>query len=116
MIGILFLSMPLYLGLTAAGWYYDKKLQIWSVDYAVKIERNPYSYVPDPRTGIVEIPFFLGLFKPLNSIFKNLGLDNSELEKIIEYLETYLQFNASEDEHMAKARELRKSLDINFWS
>jgi len=114
-VGILFLSLPLYLVLTAAGWYYDKKLRIWSVDFAVKIERNPYSYVPNPRDGIIEIPFFLALFKPLNIIFQKMNLDNSELEKIIEYLETYREFSAAEDQDMADARALRKNLDVK-WS
>lgn len=115
MVGILFLSMPLYLCLTAAGWYYDKKLRVWSVDYAVKVERNPFSYVPDPRNGIIEIPFFLALFKPLNTLFKKMELDNSELEKIIEYLETYREFSAADDQDMAIARTLRKNLDVR-WS
>jgi len=115
MVGILFLSMPLYLGLTAAGWYYDKKLRVWSVDYAVKVERNPFSYVPDPRNGIIEIPFFIALFKPLNTLFKKMNLDNSELEKIIEYLETYREFSAADDKDMAEARALRKNLDVR-WS
>ena len=116
MIGILFLSMPLYLFLTAAGWYYDKKLQIWSVDYAVKFERNPYQFVPYPREGIVEIPFYLAMFRLLNEVFEKMNLDNSELERMIEYLETYKKLNVSRDEDMTEARALRKNLVIRLWS
>jgi hypothetical protein len=113
-LGILFLSLPLFLGLIAAGWYYDKRLRVWSADFIVKFERNPYMYVPDPRNGVMEIPFFLILFRTLDSIFEKKDLDRTELRKIIQYLETYQHFDASVDQHMAEARALRKELDVEI--
>jgi hypothetical protein len=113
-LGILFLSLPLFFGLVAAGWYYDKRLRVWSADFIVKFERNPYMYVPDPRNGIVEIPFFLILFRTLDNIFEKKNLDRTELRKIIQYLERYQQFDASVDQNMEDARTLRKELDVKF--
>ncbi|MGY5871400.1 MAG: hypothetical protein RTV72_04065 [Candidatus Thorarchaeota archaeon] len=113
-LGILFLSMPLFLGLIAAGWYYDKKMRVWSADFIVKFERNPYMYVPDPRNGVMEIPFFLILLKTLSAIFEKQTLDRKELQTMIQYLETYQQFDASVDQNMEDARALRSNLDVKF--
>jgi hypothetical protein len=71
-------------------------------------------YVPDPRNGIVEIPFFLILFRTLDNIFEKKNLDRTELRKIIQYLERYQQFDASVDQNMEDARTLRKELDVKF--
>ncbi len=113
-LGILFLSLPLFLGLLAAGWYYDKKLRVWSADAVVKFERNPYMYVPDPRNGVMEIPFFLVLLRTLNGLFEARNLEGSELQNMIQYLETYQQFDASVDQNMEDARALRRELDVKF--
>jgi len=114
MLGILFLSLPLFLFLTAAGWYYDKKLRVWSADFIVKFERNPYMYVPDPRNGVMEIPFFLVLFKTLNALFEKRNLDSTELKTMIQYLEKYKHLDVSVDQNMENARELRRDFDVKF--
>ena len=113
-LGILFLSLPLFFGLTAAGWYYDKKLRVWSADIVVKFERNPYMYVPDPRNGVMEIPFFSILLKTLSSLFEKWDIDRTELLTMIQYLDTYQQYNASDSQNMEDARALRRELDVKF--
>ncbi len=113
-LGILYLSMPLFFILTAAGWYYDKKLRVWSADYVVNFERNPFQYVPDPRNGIIEIPYFLVLFKALNEVFGHLNLDQSKLTNMIQFLEKYITLTSSVDQHMEDARVLRKEFDVVF--
>lgn len=113
-LGILFLSLPLFLGLIAAGWYYDKKLRVWSADFVVKFERNPYMYVPDPRNGVMEIPFFLILLKTLSSLLEKRNIDRTELQNMIQYLETYQHFDVSIDQNMEDARALRRKLDVKF--
>jgi hypothetical protein len=113
-LGILFLSLPLFILLTIAGWYYDKRLRVWSADFVVKFERNPYMYVPDPRNGVMEIPFFTILIKTLYDLFEQMEMDNLELGNMLQYLEKYRQFDASVDENMKEARALRRELDVNF--
>ncbi len=115
-LGIIFLSLPLFFFLIFAGWYYDKKLRVWSADFIVKFERDPYMYVPDPRNGVMEIPFFLVLLKTLVAIYEKKNLDTMELDRMIQYLEIYKLFDASVDQHMQEARSLRKEFDVNFRS
>jgi hypothetical protein len=106
--------LPLFFILSFAGWFYDKKLRVWSADNIVKFERNPYMYVPDPRNGIVEIPFFTILSKTLYDLFEKLDLENTELGNMLLYLEKYRQFDASVDQNMEDARALRRELDVKF--
>ncbi len=113
-LGILFLSVPLFFILTSLGWYYDKKLRVWSADYIVRFERNPYMYVPDTRNGVLDILFFLVLLKTLNDLFEKQNLDNSELQNMIQYLETYKQFDASVNQNMEDARALRREHDVKL--
>ncbi|MFW9975817.1 MAG: hypothetical protein ACFFDQ_11150 [Candidatus Thorarchaeota archaeon] len=114
LLGILYLSLPLFFILTAAGWYYDKKLRVWSADYVVNFERNQFQYVPDPRNGIIEIPYFLVLLKSMNEIFDGLELDKSKLTEMIQFLEKYITLSSSIDQHMDEARALRKEIDATF--
>jgi hypothetical protein len=113
-LGILFLSLPLFFILTLAGWYYDKKLRVWSADYVVKFERNPYMFVPDPRNGVMEIPFYTTLFRSFLELFRKLGLEESGLESMLDFLNRYMILDVSDDNNMKKAKSLRRELDIKF--
>ncbi|MHA1862442.1 MAG: hypothetical protein ACTSWA_01635, partial [Candidatus Thorarchaeota archaeon] len=45
LLGIFLIALPLFVILVAFGWFYDKKLKLWSPNQAVLWERVPYSYV-----------------------------------------------------------------------
>ena len=113
-IGLLVLSLPLYIGITAIGWYYDKKLRVWSADSAVRAERSPYQYVPPPKAYGIELPIYYTLFETLIDVFRKLNLDTSELERIIQYLDDYGCLDVRRDEDIAAARSLRKSYGMLF--
>ena len=112
--GILYLSIPLYLGLIIAGWYYDKRLRLWSPTMIVAVERTPYSYVPDPAMLSRLYPFlhtYLKTFLQLADVWK---LDKTHVLKIVEYLDKYWEFSADKDEDMENARQLRRELGQLF--
>lgn len=71
-------------------------------------------YVPDTRNGVLDILFFLVLLKTLNDLFEKQNLDNSELQNMIQYLETYKQFDASVNQNMEDARALRREHDVKL--
>jgi hypothetical protein len=107
LIGILVLSLPLFFALTLLGWYYDKQLKMWGPDFIVKIERTPYTYLAQPREYMIALPFFAVFFRLLNNIYKELGIDTTELQNVMEYLQTYSRLEVSDDRNMARARKLR---------
>lgn len=113
-LGLLFLSLPLFLLVAVLGWYYDKKLKVWSADSIVKVERNPYNYIPLPKMHIYVMPIFYTLFLSLKDIFENQELDSTKLGEIINYIEQFNQLSVKRDKDMANARKLRSSLGDLF--
>jgi hypothetical protein len=111
---VLGISLPLLLILVGLGWVYDRKLKIWSVDLAVKIERNPYSYVLQPALFAFTIPFFYSFFGILYNLLKTLGLETESIEKVIAYLDEYSTFHPSRSKDLESARALRSSLGTLF--
>ena len=107
LLGILFISMPLYFGLVISGYYYDKKLRMWSPDMVVKFERTPYSYVPSPRVLTFATPFFYAMITIYYDLFAKRGLDTSELERLITYLDTFVDLRPEEASHIDYAKKLR---------
>ncbi|MHA1960590.1 MAG: hypothetical protein ACW99U_10175 [Candidatus Thorarchaeota archaeon] len=108
------ISLPLLVILTIAGWYYDKKLRVWSVDTAVKIERNPYSYVAEPYIFSRFLPFFFTYLKTLQKILIKKGQVCPEIIESLEYFEKYSQLVVSRDEDLWNALKIRKSLGNLF--
>jgi hypothetical protein len=107
-IGLLVLSLPLFFGITAIGWYYDKRLRVWSADSAVRAERSPYQYVPPPKAYGIEMPIYFTLFETLIEVFKQINVDTSELENVLKYLTDYGCLDVRIDRDIAGARTLRK--------
>ena len=108
-LGLLILSLPLYMGITMIGWYYDKKLKVWAADSAVRAERSPYQYVPPPKAYGIEMPVYFALFEMMIKVFKQINVDTSELERIIQYMTDYGSLDVRNDADIAAARTLRKS-------
>jgi hypothetical protein len=102
------LSLPLLIFLTICGWYYDKRLRVWSPDMIVKVDRNPFSYVAEPRIYAMVFPFFYTVFKTLREAFQKLELDTLELDTIIKFLDDYSRLSSSRDQDMGEAQELRR--------
>jgi len=114
LLGIFFIALPLFLVLVAFGWFYDKKLKLWSPDQAVLWERIPYSYVPEPKSFIYLFPIFYTLLDTYYQMFKNLGIETTELTRIIAYLDEYWQLSVKNDSDMALSRQKRTELGSLF--
>ncbi|MFX0045934.1 MAG: hypothetical protein ACFE8Z_08805 [Candidatus Hermodarchaeota archaeon] len=112
--GIAFISAPLFIVLALLGWYYDKRLKVWSPERAVIVERDPFSYVPDPRYHAFDQPALYPLFSTLREVAVNADLDISELDKIIDYVAKYTSLSVSREEDMQVARDLQKSYGAMF--
>ncbi len=113
-LGFFLLSIPMLFFVTLAGWYYDKKLRIWSPDMIVKVERTPYTYVPYPRTVAMDIPAYYTILEIMKMIMEKLEIDTIEVENILAYMDTYFDLKASRDNDMEKARMLRKEFGEVF--
>ncbi|MCF2136991.1 MAG: hypothetical protein K9W43_07055 [Candidatus Thorarchaeota archaeon] len=113
-LGLLFISLPLFLLLVTLGWIYDRRLRIWSPDMIVKFERNPYQYLPEPYLHIMLFPVYIALFNTFRKVFLKEGLDTSSIDKILTYLQQYAALDVGHTKDMQKARDLRNSLGVLF--
>jgi hypothetical protein len=116
LIGLLFTVPPLTLIIIALGWFYDKKLKIWSVDAAVKVERNPYSYVLEPRLIAFFLPVFMAYLEVIMRIGEELDTGSGGIERFFEYLSAYLRLSPARKDDLEHAKQLRTSLDWVFTS
>lgn len=107
--GILFISLPLFVLLASLGWVYDKKLRIWSPDIVVKVERNPFMYVAEPRMHIMVLPLFHAILGTLNEVLIAAGIEDNEINRILRYINDYSNLDVSRDGDMEKVRNLRSS-------
>ncbi len=113
-LGIVFMSLPLLIVLTTIGWFYDKKLKVWSVDAAVKVERNPYSYVAEPKLHGMTLPFVHAFVKTLRDVFIEAEVPTKDLDNLIEFLDIYQNLDVSDEKDMKRARDLRQSIGALF--
>jgi len=112
--GILFISLPLFILLAALGWVYDKKLQVWSPDLMVKIERDPFTYIAEPRLHNMVLPLFNAILGTLRDILTAAGIEDDGINRILRYVGDYSNLDVSRDEDMGKARNLRASFGEVF--
>ncbi len=116
LIGLLFTAPPLTLVIIALGWFYDKKLKIWSVDAAVKVERNPYSYVLEPRLIAFFLPVFRAYLEVIMRIREKLDTGVEDIERFFEYLSAYSKLSPARRDDLKHAKQLRASLEWVFAS
>jgi len=111
---IYLISLPLFLILVILGWYYDKQLKMWGPEFSVRIERDPYSYVPEPRLWISVFPFMFAFLKTTYDVLDKTNADTSYLKKLIEYFAKYSNLKASVEDDMKQGQAIRADLG-NPW-
>jgi hypothetical protein len=112
--GILFMSVPIFVVMVLAGWFYDRKLKLWSPDLTVQLERNPYSYVPEPRTYALTYPMFYTLLKFMHDLLEHLDTATPEIRRIADYLSEFLKLQVSRQEDIWISIEKRRELGTIF--
>lgn len=114
LIGIVVIALPIMFLITAVGWLYDRQLKVWSVDSAVKVERNPYSYLAEPRIHASFRPFYYAFFNTMENLLEKEGIEATEVSKMKDFLKDYFALRVDRDEDLIAARELRRSFGESF--
>jgi len=115
-LGLILLSFPLFILVAVIGWLYDKRLKIWSVDAAVKVERNPFTYIAEPKLHAMTMPIYYALFGILREIFNATGIETTEIHEILTFLDRYRSLSVTKESDMERAKSLRKSFGDTFGS
>ena len=111
---IMGISLPMFLILIIAGWFYDKKFRVWSANVAVNIDRNPYSYVMEPKMYAFILPFMNVMIDTLRSVMVKINLEPKEMTSLMGYLDEYARLSASRNQDLKYALDLRASLGVLF--
>jgi hypothetical protein len=112
--GIVFISFPMLSVLLILGWYYDRRLMLWTPDLTVQVERNIFTYVPTPSILTCTIPFAYCLLSVFSEVFDKIGADKASIIRLAKFLEEYRQLDSSRDEDMIAARGLSSSFGPVF--
>lgn len=114
LLGIVIIAIPLFFCLAGLGWVYDRKLEGWSPERVIRVERNPYSYIPRPSYFIKLIPVLYCLLDLLQKLAPVMDIDIVRIRNIIEHLNQYNGLSVKKDEDMEKARRLGESYNNLF--
>lgn len=113
-LGIFMIAIPLFFLLAAIGWFYDRKLQVWSPERIVLVERNPYSYVPQPYYYGKNLPMLYTMLYFTKSLQKRIGVSTEETRRLVEYLDAFHRLGVADEGDMQRARDLLGSYGEAF--
>ncbi|NHK32407.1 MAG: hypothetical protein FK730_13720 [Asgard group archaeon] len=104
------------------GYVYDRIFRLWSETAKVAIERNPYTYAPNPKERLLKMGMDFFMFNSIIQLSKKLDLELTGEETIRELVERYyslsiedsnLELNAKEvGELSKKISKLVREIDI----
>lgn len=103
-LGVVFISIPILIILAVIGWFYDKKLQAWSPERVVLMERNPYSYVPQPRFHTYDLPFLYTSLALIKQFIQKEDVEIAEMNNLTSYLAKYSSFSSRKETDMEASR------------
>ena len=90
------------------GYLYDRVFVMWGPQQEVTIERNPYSYVPQPLDHIFWLPAFSGLLEASAQLAESFKIDSTPIDETREYFDRLQKFSPLTSGDIDAAIEHRK--------
>ena len=106
--GPLVLSIVLLFSFVIIGYLYDKVFVMWGPQQEIMIERNPYSFVPQPQDQIFWFPSYAGMLEASAQLAEEFDLDTRVIKETREYFNTLQNFSAITPGDIDAAIEHRK--------
>jgi len=105
--GDILLSVLIFAIFVVVGYLYDRLFKLWTETQTVHVERNPYTYVPQPKEYINNLAIFSFLFDSLTQISEKLDVDLKGKELIRLHLKTYYDLSTKTTNFESKALKLQ---------
>ncbi|MHA1556527.1 MAG: hypothetical protein ACTSPM_06275 [Candidatus Heimdallarchaeota archaeon] len=105
--GDMLLSVVILILFLIVGYLYDRLFKLWTETQTVNVERNPYTYVPNPKEYINNLAIFSFLFDSLNQIAEKLDVELRGEELIRLHLKTYYDLSTKTTNFETKALKLQ---------
>ncbi|MCG3254220.1 MAG: hypothetical protein KAX09_10230 [Candidatus Heimdallarchaeota archaeon] len=90
------------------GYLYDRFLRLWTENVTVSVERNPYTYVPQPKELIVSLGWFTHIFSALKQIADKLEIELEGEELMKQQLTHYLSLTVDDSDFEVQASKLKR--------
>jgi len=90
------------------GYLYDRFLKLWTETVTVSVERNPYTYVPQPKELIVSLGWFTHIFSALKQIADKLEIELEGEELMKQQLTHYLSLTVDDSDFEIQASKLKR--------
>ncbi|MHA1185551.1 MAG: hypothetical protein ACTSSK_01545 [Candidatus Heimdallarchaeota archaeon] len=105
--GDIFLSVIIFAMFLIVGYLYDRLFKLWTETQTVHVERNPYTYVPQPKEYINNLATWSFIFDSLIQISEKLDVDLKGKELIRLHLKTYYGLSTKTTNFESKALRLQ---------
>lgn len=102
------LAFVLFMTFLIIGYLYDRVFVMWGPQQEVTIERNPFSFVPQPQDHIFWFPAYAGLLEASAQLADVFDLDKANIEDTREYFDKLQKFSPINSEDIDKAIKHRK--------
>jgi hypothetical protein len=107
----LLLAFIIFIGFSLGGYLYDRSLRLWTETQRVSVERNPYTYVPNPKERWQSRAFWSYNLTVLSQIAEKLDLkiENEEFMRL--FIQHYYSLTPSHQNIEQESAKLAKVAD-----
>lgn len=107
----------LLVGFLFMGYMYDRVFVMWAPSQEVKMERNPYQYVPSPKDHIFWLPLYSVMLDSIEKLAGKYDVDSSAIRDARAYYSRFQKLRPERKEDLAAAEDLRNEFIAghSFW-
>lgn len=105
--GVIIFTIMIFFTFIVGGYVYDRIFKLWSETQTVAVERNPYTYVPNPKELIFNWGMWAYLANSINQIADKLDIELEAAPLARKHMEEYYRLNPRTPNFVEKSKELR---------
>lgn len=110
--GEFILALLIFVIFALGGYLYDRSFKLWSETTTVSIERNPYTYVPNPKEQWQSRAIWTFTFTILSQIAEKLDLEIENEEFMRLFIQHYYSLTPSSENIVQESVKLSKIADL----
>lgn len=105
--GVLIFTVIIFIVFVIGGYIYDRIFKLWTETQTVAVERNPYTYVPNPKELIFNWGMWAYLANSINQIADKLDIELDAAPLARKHMEEYYRLNPRTPNFEEKSKDLR---------
>ncbi|NHJ39319.1 MAG: hypothetical protein FK731_04745, partial [Asgard group archaeon] len=110
--GEFILALLIFIIFALGGYLYDRSFKLWSETTTVSIERNPYTYVPNPKEQWQSRAIWTFVFTILSQMAEKLDLEIENEDFMRLFIQHYYSLTPGDEDIVQESAKLSKIADI----